>query len=92
MRLRPAAAGLPIWRRPQRRWSAGSEASKGVSGETIITSREEILKNFGRGRTQSFSRSFDAAKAERQQDIAAIQQEVSGEERPRHWMPTPPPR
>ena len=62
--------------------SAGSEAPKGVSGETIITSREEILKNFGRGRTQSFSRSFDAAKAERQQDIAAIQQEVSGEEEP----------
>ena len=61
---------------------AAPEAPQGVSGETIITSREDILKNFGRGRTQSFTRSFDAARAERRQDIAAIQQEVSGEEEP----------
>ena len=62
--------------------AAAPAAPQGVSGETIITSREDILKNFGRGRTQSFTRNFDAAKAERRQDIAAIQKEVSGEEEP----------
>ena len=41
-----------------------------VTGGTIITSREDILKNFGRsGRTASFTRSFDAARAERRTDM-----------------------
>ena len=50
---------------------AQAEEPQGVSGGTIITSREEILKNFGRGSTMSFSRSFDAAKAQRQSGLTA---------------------
>ena len=47
-----------------------------IVGGTIITSREEILKNFGgHGKTPSFTRSFDAARESRQAGLAAEREE-----------------